>query len=615
MTKAEIIRKIAKRAGVQDLDAKIFFEVFLRKVSLQLNPGETIRIKNIGYLQMRTGKIKSSSAIDSNQVLADLILFHPLQKDLDETDGNIIFNIPYRTEEEYNVIDSYFTLSFGKPVIPLKDANISEYFIPPTGNELRRLFDSKADKLLQEVEVIDDFIKGGDILLIDPELINPNQMEINWDEINYESSSQEKPNEEIGKSSLTDSEAFSWTFGDELEKQIEEEALLDTGDDDNLFVEYDDLKDLSWDFGENISTVEDSPLLANTSPNNEIAKNLDKFQRVNSFTTDYHIDKNEIDPFELDKVNSDYDLLKSIKEELNDEGFAEIKHIPRNYKIEPKNNEISEENSVIPEKESAIPEENIVIPEVKSVIPEIKQEAPDTLVELNKLKNELNNFDSNVNLVPEPTSYKGAQFKEGYSKKKGIGFFIILAVLIVLTGTVFLYIKVINPYYAGYNKSVDTKADSYNIPPAIVERDYKIPVTYPYTKDTNVVHVFNPIEKNVFAPADKSINHDSIVKVTKVQKVEEVPVKQPAHITTINNIKSSEVKVNQFIYKSGDKYIVQISSWSSKNKALDHAAHFSKLGYQTNIETANLDRGLYYRVRVGNFNSENEAKKFYEKYK
>ena len=97
-----------------------------------------------------------------------------------------------KKKKNINVIDSYFSLSFGKPVIPLKDANISEYFIPPAGNELRRLFDSKADKLLQEVEVTDNFTKEDEILLINPELFDPNQIEINWDEIDDGTDSSEK---------------------------------------------------------------------------------------------------------------------------------------------------------------------------------------------------------------------------------------------------------------------------------------------------------------------------------------------------------------------------------------------------------------------------------------
>ena len=242
MTKAEVIRKLAKKVGVQDLDAKIFFEIFLRKVSLQLNPGETIKIKNFGFFQVHIGKIRKSSVNNSKPVSANLIAFYPLMEEHDDARENLIFNIPGKKEEEYNLIDSYFSLSFGKPVIPLKGANISEYFIPLTGNEMRRLFDTKADKLLQEVEVIENYVNGNETLL-NSEFINPNQMEINWDEKTNNPVSPEIITDNSEQRSLKESDAFSWEFGEALEKQIEEAALLDTENEENLFVEYDDLKD------------------------------------------------------------------------------------------------------------------------------------------------------------------------------------------------------------------------------------------------------------------------------------------------------------------------------------------------------------------------------------
>jgi nucleoid DNA-binding protein len=584
MTKAEIIRKLAKRAGVQDLDAKIFFEVFLRKVSLQLNPGETIKIKNIGYFQMRTGKIKKTSEEDSNRdhILADLIVFHPLYDEPDESEYTLIFNVPCKTEEEYNVIDSYFSLSFGKPVIPLKDANISEYFIPPTGNELRRLFDTKADKLLQEVEVVENFTKGNEILLIDPEFINPNQMEINWDERKNEPASPENNIEGTEQSSLTDTGAFSWEFGEELEKQIEEEALLDTENDDNLFVDLDELKDISWDFGENIIREEEPPLQSKIHPQDDVHKNLDKFQRVKSFTSDYNIDHNSITPVTSDK-EEDSDLLKSINEELNDEGFAEIKHIPRDYKIEPP----------LIDKTDETPYEIPVVPEIE---------------------NENNKIELDRDLIPVPLIPEVYKRGAGYSQRRGLGLYVIVALILVLAGTVYLYIKVINPFYSGSNKVADAKVTTYNTPPEIIERDFEIPVTYPYTKDSNIVHPFDPIDKNVFAQTDNPTNNDSIGTNQNDQNNPNVPVQQTAK-PNANTSQTPVVKVNNFIYRSGNKYLVQISSWSSKSKALDHASYFNKKGFQTEIEMANLPRGTFYRVRVGNFNTENEAEKFYNKYK
>ena len=594
MTKAEIIRKLAKKVGVQDLDAKIFFEVFLRKVSLQLNPGETIKIKNFGYFQMRIGKINNTSASNPAPLSADLIVFYPLQNNQDESTENLIFNIPGKKEEEYNVIDSYFSLSFGKPVIPLKDANISEYFIPPTGNELRRLFDSKADKLLQEMEVVENFTKEDEILLIDPELIDPNQMEINWDEINDKHVSPEKIISDKEPGSLNESDAFSWEFGEELEKQIEEEALLDTGNEENLFVDYNDLKDISWDFGENLSGQEES--LQSTEDKwiskekespvpDEALKEPDEFQRVKSSISDFNIDHKNSDPDDH-VLTEDSELLKSINEELNEEGFAEIKHYPHNYQFDPGIFEDSDNDIDIPEIEDD--------------------------------ENEYDN-EENINYESIPPHSDTIPLRTertlGYSKRKGLGLYVIFALIIVLGTAVFIYLKFINPYYSGNNKITETKTSAYNTPSVIIERDFEIPVTYPYLKDSNIVTPFDPIDKSVFdQPATKK-NNNSLGTNLKNQTNINVPVKQPAQTNINNNLNSSAVRMKDFIYKSGDKFLVQISAWSSEKNALKHASYLKGKGYQTEIVKANLDKGTWYRVRVINFNSENEAEKFYNKYK
>jgi cell division septation protein DedD len=78
---------------------------------------------------------------------------------------------------------------------------------------------------------------------------------------------------------------------------------------------------------------------------------------------------------------------------------------------------------------------------------------------------------------------------------------------------------------------------------------------------------------------------------------------------------SSIVRLKDFLYQEGDKFLVQISAWSSEKRALKHASYFKKRGYQTEIVKVNLDSKTWYRVRVINFNSENEAEKFYKKYK
>ena len=201
----------------------------------------------------------------------------------------------------------------------------------------------------------------------------------------------------------------------------------------------------------------------------------------------------------------------------------------------------------------------------------------------------------------------------GYSKRRGIGLYVLFASLLVITGAVFLYLKFAHIIYPDNKNLVNTKVTGNNPPTVIIERDFEIPVTYPYVNDSAAVPAIDPIDKNVFVQHEK-IKDDSIGTILKNQKNEIVQVKKNVE-TKVNKVPLSVVKFKEFIYKSGDKYLVQISSWSSEQKAIKHATYFKDKGFQTEIEEVSLPKGIWYRVKVGNFNSENEAEKFYIKYK
>src|ERR1017187_9250961 len=58
-------------------------------------------------------------------------------------------------------------------------------------------------------------------------------------------------------------------------------------------------------------------------------------------------------------------------------------------------------------------------------------------------------------------------------------------------------VRRINIVYPGNKKPVITKISVNNPPPVIIERDFEIPVTYPYLNDSSVPPPINPIDKNV----------------------------------------------------------------------------------------------------------------------
>ncbi|MFN3695653.1 MAG: SPOR domain-containing protein, partial [Ignavibacterium sp.] len=72
-----------------------------------------------------------------------------------------------------------------------------------------------------------------------------------------------------------------------------------------------------------------------------------------------------------------------------------------------------------------------------------------------------------------------------------------------------------------------------------------------------------------------------------------------------------ERNVGGMIFTDGYKYCVQASSWRNKTKAESEVQRLKSLGYNAFIVEANLPEldGVWYRVRVGFFDTLDEARK------
>ncbi len=76
-----------------------------------------------------------------------------------------------------------------------------------------------------------------------------------------------------------------------------------------------------------------------------------------------------------------------------------------------------------------------------------------------------------------------------------------------------------------------------------------------------------------------------------------------------------EVKISNTIYKADGKYMVQVSSWKRSSRALKIVQKLRRAGYNAFIVKAYLPAlgGTWYRVRIGFFKTEKEAREFMKK--
>ncbi|MHB8852867.1 MAG: SPOR domain-containing protein [Ignavibacteriaceae bacterium] len=629
MTKAELIRKLAKKAGIPDSEAKVFFEIFLRKASEILKLGEAIKLKNFGYFQFKRGMIKnihSTASSVNNLAYADLMVFTSLNE-TEEGEENLIFNIPSLRDEEFHYVDLFFSLSIGKPLIPLKGVAGAEFFIPPTGIELKKLINSKVDKLLFDAEIIDKHVKGSEFLLIDVEKSNLEQFEFNWESVyseNLEGSSGNKipsmQNYSAGNSGL---EHVDWDFGEDLSKQIEEEVLLDTSKDSENISNYelDDSAGIEWNFGIPI-------------PEGGVILNAE-FEKVDSLRTT--LSSGLLDDFSGNKKINDEDsasngIEERIQEELND--FHPIKSITSELNEPPAgmgitkselnlswnfgntNPEMTYQNNLEIKNDNKLSNLNNEKIHKNELSGEMDKDNSSKKGEI--LKNEKDTqAPPDSDLFPQNERSKITQDKDQKVTKRSSVVFIVALTVILFVG--FLLFALLNKFnfisILKSNKNVTTSEKIYSHP-VIIKRDYQVPVNYPYSKNNLPPGLTSQgIDPEALNNQQAQISSQSMANKNSLSTLLNSSKQNVNSDQTTSAVKKQD-KLKDNIVSLAGNYSIQVSSWKSKTSAIKEIEQFKRKGLTATLEKVDLSgRGIWYRVMVGGFKSAADAKRFLTKYK
>ncbi len=602
MTRAELIRKIAKFNGVPDYEAKYFFETFLQKALGVLQPNQAVKVNDFGYFQQRQAVVKTSNLIDKKVQPSDVILFLPKV----EGAGSLVFNIPANPDEKYNLIDSYFSLSIGKPVIPLAGVKNNEIYLQPTGAELKKLIESKAEKLLNECEIVIQKIQEDDFLVINKTSDDQFDIELSSGKADFIKANQE----ETGK--VSKFEHVAWDFGEDLSKQIEEESILDISSETTMLSpteNNEEPEEVGWDFGQseweadlevpfeqfpeekeefhpNINIDEEFGHEVENEikeENKEVESNTDNndFERVKSITSEFEPEKSN---FGLTKselnLSWDFDNLNDT-EELNDEKTI----------IESNTDEINLEQDW-----NADRNDNISSDKQEEVFDKGKMTNSESEISASTNEIKLNKF--------------------FYTKSRSpFVFFIAMVTILTVSAVVVVYLTG-NSFTKLSKQFFGTKAQlTKQIKPEIIDRNFEVPVTYPYSKNNSAKITGNDIDPKVFKTNNPSANNRSSNQISNLSSLLNSKTNQTASATSkppINPTPSRKVKPN--IYLSGGNYIVQISSWKSRSIAESEALKYSKKGYNSFVETAEVPgRGTWYRVKVGDFKKLSDAEGFLNK--
>ncbi len=629
MTRAELIRKIAKQNGVPDYEAKYFFETFLQKVSSALSSDQALKVDSFGYFQKRRAVIEASSNDKLSPVLSgsgglqnDVILF----SSEDGSSASLIFNLPAGADKKINTADSLFSLSIGKPVIPLEGVKSNDILYLPTGIELKKLVESKAEKLFEGSEIVSRKISDGDILVIKKSFHS--ELDSSEDQfmvdLTGESSDTAIRSSGIDSSKTSEFEHVAWDFGEDLSKQIEEESILDVSGEVNLIPTEESgwnsisaeegTGEINWDFGKQENESEVPEPSGNSSDEINPQEAGEDIEEENEQGLENYLNEETVQESSAGQTD-EFERVKSITSEFGqEESSFGLTKSELNLSWDFNKRELTSEL----EEEVPDPENDTV-----NLQPGWSSNIKDTIVTEETDKVQLNEEpESSSGSKSSKRETGGNKLKEfSYNKNRSpFVFFIAMVTILTVGGVMAFYftgnsfVKLTNQLFGG------KKETAKQIKAEVINRSFQVPVTYPYLKKNSSSTTGSEIDPGVFkasrAPASNqaqvsnlssllSGSHEKL-NVTKENKAQALPgtskeVAKPA----------SSQKIKDNIYLSGGNYSVQVSSWKSKSIAESQVAKYKKKGFDSYIEAAQVPgRGTWYRVKVGDFKTVAEAESF-----
>lgn len=698
MTKAELIRKLAKNSGIPDQDAKIFFELLLKRISSDTKIGQSLFMNDFGYFYLIKGSIKkpvySYNANEVSEEEIDLILFSE-ESDLKNSDTKgLVFSIPFSDDDDFHPIDAAFSLSIGKPLIPLRGVPFDDIYIPTSGYEYRRLIESKVDKVISNA-VIAELAESFPILVIDARSYNSNQVQLKWtDTADAETSEKVIPDEQpVQKTELSEYEKqtqelknIAWDFGEDLSQQIEAESILDIADEKISFdlnqkkdeTTQDEIKQEKFNEENTETLIEESfieigekdltkPVEISLSENadTESSEKLDELLNFNENTSEVKNEDADVistesseplliqsdisgnsDELLIDEIQIDEIQIDGIQNDDTSEQTIEITETPDSDEDKQFWENTSKYfETYIPNKsqgeskevEATASSDNEIINEDHNHSEEIKE---DTYPELSEAENEsdsnlqeetnrndisdVESIEEDEEAVKEQTEQK-AEYYEPVEKKNYLPFIIFPLIVIVLSLALYWYLEFFQKKEIPV-KNINISLNTANT--TVIKRDYDIPVSTPYplqtegtTLNQNAATSEEVVKEDVKKEdvvINEQIDKQPEVKIEKKEVKPEPPAKipdiKPLSSTTTTLTKPKALNVGNNIFKYGDYFVVQVASFRASSISENEAGKYRNKGYNAFVETAEIQgRGTWYRVRVGNFSTKEEAQNFINK--
>lgn len=603
MNRSDVIKLIVKELGIHETDSKEFMEILLAKISSKITKGDKLVIDNIGSFEYSETDTKTFGL---GAAEADKINFTPAWN-LGLGSQAVQFEIPSLIYDSYSEIDAFFSLSIDKPVIRLTNGKEESSFDYPQTFDKKNSFEQKVNLLIASANFIqNDYFKTEKLI---------DKFDTDGSK-NFNSKFDHSEFEEVRASKIDE-------LGLKLQwkKELDEESILDIDLTNEKLEVIETKEDISngWDIGQLTPHREAELKDENAS---------EDFERVTSTTQELSVDLSELSS-EISSGETHSEKVEEHVEEATD-SFFDFDSLLRESLVDSVLNAEPIEQ-IIPEQEEKKDEDGLKIDDKYL---EYKERSD----KISKLPRFLDvRRWKKTEQYEDPFADDGEAGPRVVQKRSKLWY--VFSFLIALCMFSFVYWRLYGiPSWVMDTKTKVERIIPKKIIPRIIERDYRIPLSYPYDKrnlaSTSLIpklgaqrevaatkadtSKLKALASSVDDKAAKNVKKEEKKKIPPVVKKENPVVekknqtdgnKQSEKKSTTPVIKKDNSKnVKDNIFMENGKYVVQISSWKNKTIAEREVARYLKKGFQAFLTSADLPgRGTWYRVRVGYFNTLEEA--------
>lgn len=190
-------------------------------------------------------------------------------------------------------------------------------------------------------------------------------------------------------------------------------------------------------------------------------------------------------------------------------------------------------------------------------------------------------------------SFKSSGRKVNLDNKNWILY--LLAAIIVIVGMAIAYFFIFAKGNSGSASSSPTVNQT-----ASINQDVQ----------TNRLSFTDSLDTNTVTDTPSETDTKAAEPEVKESKPEEAGNQEP--VGDVRVVPDKDSQVDNLIFFDGKNYNVQVSSWMNESKSVEEAKRLLQMGHQVVVKKAYIESkgGTWYRVRIGNFKTLEDAKQF-----